>query len=172
MSEHEKKVPASIFLLSMVLFFYCDKGLSPEKVEPPFTGISGTVYFINWPAPNNPPPDTVFDIRLILFPDFPPADFADEILSGRAILYPSLNDDKLPFPFDSLEYQIPLLPGRYEYFAVARQFGDNLFADWHVIGQYDTTLADTLPSPVQINEGQLLDNINILANFDSILFEL
>ena len=166
------KILLAFHLLFILLFFYCDKGLSPETVEPPFTGISGTVYFINWPDPSSPPPDTVFDIRLILFPDFPPADFASEILSGRAVVFPGLNETKLPFPFDSLEYQIALLPGRYEYFAVARQFGDNLFADWHVIGQYDTSLSDTLPTPVDIEEGQLLDSLFILANFDSILFEL
>ncbi|UCF65727.1 MAG: hypothetical protein JSW33_07810 [bacterium] len=172
MFEQIKSISSWVFLFIIILFLHCDKGLSPENVEPPFTGIRGTVYFINWPAPNNPPPDTVFDVRLILFPDFPPADFADEILSGRAVLYPTLNDEKLPIPLDSLDYQIPLQPGRYEYFAVARQYGDNLFADWHVVGHYDTTFSDTLPTPIQINQGQLLDSINILANFDSVLFEL
>ena len=161
-----------LFLTLMLLIFSCDEGLSPEETEPEISGVSGTVYFINWPPPNSAPPDTVFDIRLIIFPNFPPADFADEIISGRAILFPGLNDAKLPFPFDSLNYEIPLIPGTYEYFAVAHQFGSNLFNDWHVIGHYDTTPQDTLPTPLQITEGQMLRDINILANFDSVLFKL
>jgi hypothetical protein len=157
-------------ILLICLILHCDKGLSPETVEAPYTGIRGTVYFVNWPPPDQPPPDTVFDVRLILFPDFPPANFADEIISGRAVLFPSLNEEKLPFPFDSLNYQIPLSPGTYEYFAVAHQFGDDLFRDWQVIGHYDTTYQDTVPTPVRIDEGQLLEGMNITANFDSVLF--
>jgi hypothetical protein len=161
-----------ILILFLWLVLACDKGMSPEEEEPEISGVSGTVYFINWPPPNSPPPDTVFDIRLIIFPDFPPADFADEILSGRAILFPGLNDEKLTLPLDSLNYQIPLIPGTYEYFAVAHQFDSNLFNDWQVIGHYDTTPQDTLPTPLEITAGQMLRNINILANFDSILFKL
>jgi hypothetical protein len=74
-------------------------------------------------------------------------------------------------PLDSLNYQIPLLPGTYEYFSVAHQFGSNLFNDWQVIGHYDMTLQDTLPTPLEITEGRLLRDINILANFDSVLFK-
>ena len=159
-------------MLSIVIILACDQGMSPETEEPEITGVSGTIKFINWPPTNSPPPDSVFDIRLILFPNFPPADFADEIISGRAIVFPGLTDPRLSLPLDSLIYQIPLLPGTYEYFAVAHQYGSNLFNDWQVIGHYDTTPQDTLPTPLQVVEGQMLSDINILANFDSILFKL
>lgn len=172
MVKRDKICLASLLMLSIIFILTCDQGLSPESKEPETTGVSGTVQFINWPPPNSPPPDSVFDIRLILFPNFPPADFADEIISGRAVVFPGLTDEKLPLPLDNLNYEIPLAPGTYEYFAVAHQYGSNLFNDWQVVGHYDTTLQDTLPTPIQITEGRMLRDINILANFDSILFKL
>ena len=172
MFKKNKNSIISVFLLFAFLILTCDQGLSPEQEDPEISGVSGTVYFINWPPPNSPPPDSVFDIRLILFPDFPPANFRDEIESERAILFPSLFQPKLVLPLDSLNFQITLAPGTYDYFAVAHQFGSNLFEDWQVIGHYDTTFQDTLPTPLQITEGRMLRDINILANFDSILFKL
>jgi hypothetical protein len=150
----------------------CDEGISPDNNPPGFTGISGTVHFQNWPPPNTAPPDSVVDVRLILFPNFPPASIQNEITSGRAILFPGLNENKLTFYIDSLNYQIPLPAGTYEYFAIAHQYGTNLFTDWHVVGHYDTNPQDTLPTPLTIASGQHLENIIIIANFDSVLFEL
>jgi hypothetical protein len=150
----------------------CDEGLSPDDSAPSFTGVSGTVYFENWPSPNTPPPDSIADVRLILFPDFPPSSIEDEILSGRAVLFPGINEDKLTFYIDSLNFKIALSPGTYEYFAVAHQYGPNLFADWRVVGHYDTTPQDTLPTPLTVASGEHLEDLIITANFDSVLFEL
>jgi hypothetical protein len=157
---------------AILILFSCDDGLSPDESTPSFTGISGTVYFQNWPAPGNAPPDSMADVRLILFPDFPPSSIQDEIISGRAIVYPGLNENKLTFYIDSLNFQIPLTPGTYEYFSVAHQYGPNLFQDWRVVGHYDTTPQDTLPTSLTITSGQHLEDIFILADFDSVLFSL
>jgi hypothetical protein len=159
-------------VMTLLILLSCDKGLSPIESAPAFTGISGTVFFRNWPAPSNAPPDSLADVRLILFPDFPPASIQDEILSGRAVVYPGLNENKLTFYVDSLNFQITLNPGTYEYLAVAHQYGPNLFQDWRVVGHYDTTLQDTLPTPLTISRGRHLENIFILADFDSVLFSL
>jgi hypothetical protein len=112
------------------------------------------------------------DVRLILFPNFPPDSIQSEILSGRAVLYPGLNASKLTFYIDSLDFQISLSAGTYEYFAVAHQYGPNILGDWRVVGHYDTEPQDTLPTPLTIASGQHLENIIILANFDSVLFKL
>lgn len=150
----------------------CDQGLSPEQETSQTTGVSGTVYFQNWPPPESPPPDSVYDIRLVLFPVFPAdSTIMDDIIAGRAILYPGLSDEnRLPLNVDSLNYQIQLEAGIYEYFAVAHQYGSNVFSDWQVVGHYDTTGQDLLPTAIYVEEGHLLEGITIFADFDSVLF--
>ena len=160
-----KKILLIIFL--SLWFLKCDQGLSPEQGTSQITGVSGTVYFQNWP-----PADSLFDIRLVLFPVFPAdSSIMDDIIAGRAIVYPGLSDDnRLPLNVDSLNYQIQLEAGAYEYFAVAHQYGSNVFSDWQVVGHYDTTGQDLLPTAIYIEEGQLLEDITIFADFDSVLF--
>ena len=160
-----KKILLIIFL--SLWFLKCDQGLSPEQENIQITGVSGTVYFQNWP-----PADSLFDIRLVLFPVFPAdSTIMDDIIAGRAIVYPGLSDDnRLPLNVDSLNYQIQLEAGAYEYFAVAHQYGSNVFSDWQVVGHYDTTGQDLLPTAIYIEEGKLLEDITIFADFDSVLF--
>lgn len=151
-----------IFVVCVVSFLYCDKGLSPYDIPPEKSGISGTVYFQNWP-----PPDSLFDIRVVIFREYPPQNIIGEIVSGNAIFFPSLNDT-IPFYIDSLFYAMELEPGTYEYLVVAHQFGPEDYIDWQVVGQYDTTLQDLLPTTIHLVEGQLLTDLNILADFDSL----
>ena len=152
-----------IFLLFLV---YCDQGLAPSEPEAKITSVSGTVYFKNWP-----PPDSIFDLRMLLFLSYPLTDIQSEILSGKAVIYPALTDTtRLPFYVDSLNYRIVLNPGTYKYFTIAQQYGPNYLQDWQVVGTYDTSATDTLPTPVILTEGEQLENINIQANFDSVLF--
>ncbi|MBN2365611.1 MAG: hypothetical protein EH225_06420 [Calditrichaeota bacterium] len=152
----------SLFLLN------CNEGMSPSEPDRGITGVSGTVYFTNWP-----PADSIFDLRLILFRDFPPTDIQSAILSGQAVVYPAITDTfQLPLFVDDFPYQIETPAATFEYFAVAHQFGTNFLADWRVIGHYDISPQDTLPTALTITQGTLLKNINIYANFDSILFSL
>jgi hypothetical protein len=152
-----------IFLLFLV---DCDRGLAPSEPETKITSVSGTVYFKNWP-----PPDSIFDLRLLLFLNYPLTDIQSEILSGKVVIYPTLADTtRLPFYVDSLNYRIVLNPGTYKYFTVAQQYGPNYLQDWQVVGTYDTLATDTLPTSVVLTEGVQLENINIHANFDSVLF--
>lgn len=162
-----------IFLIIFLSLFLmqCDQGLSPEEETSQLTGVSGTVYFRNWPSPDSPPPDSVYDIRLVLFPVFPAdSSIMDDIIAGRAVVYPGISDEnRLPLNVDSLIYQIQLPAGHYEYFALAHQYSSNVFSDWQVVGHYDTTLQDPLPTAIYIEAGQLLKDINIYADFDSVL---
>ncbi len=157
----------SKFLLVVFLFtmtaLHCDRGLSPTEPGTASSGISGTVYFSNWP-----PPDSLFDIRIILFQDYPPASIVDDILSGKAIVYPAGLNDTLPRYMDSLNYQFAAPPGNYGFLTVAEQYGPNFYQDWQIAGFYDTTPQDTLPTPVVIPAGEILTGIRIFVNFDSI----
>ncbi len=159
----------SAFFLWGVVFLIsvnCDRGLAPSEPQAKKTSISGTVYFQNWP-----PPDSIFDLRLLLFLDYPLTDIKSEFLSGRVVIYPAPADSaRLPFYVDSLNYRIVLNPGTYKYFTVAQQYGPIYLQDWQVVGNYDTSAVDTGPTPVVVAEGQQLENINILADFDSVLF--
>jgi hypothetical protein len=153
-----------IGIIISALFFHCDKGLSPDDVKSQ-SGISGTVYFQNWPSP-----DSLLDIRLIAFRNFPPGNIRDEVLSKRAIVYPDFFTDTttLPFYVDSLNYTMLLDPGIYEYLVFAQRYGEDLYNDWLAVGQYDTTLQDPLPTPLEVPYNQILDSIFIYVNFDSL----
>lgn len=151
-----------IFVVCIVSFLNCDKGLSPYDKPPEKSEISGTVYFKNWP-----PPDSLFDIRVVIFREYPPQNIVGEILSGNAIFFPSQNDT-IPFYIDSLFYEMKLEPGIYEYLVVAHQFGTNFYKDWQVVGQYDITPQDSLPTSIHLDEGQLLTDLNIWVDFASL----
>jgi hypothetical protein len=153
-----------IFFVFSLTLFHCDKGLSPFDTDSGFAGISGTIYFKNWP-----PADSLFDIRIVAFREFPPLDIASEVISGRAIIFPDLSDtSRIPFYIDSLQYTMALEKGIFEYLAVAHQFGPNFFNDWQAAGQYDITPQDSLPSSIFLEEGELITDILIYVDFDSL----
>ena len=56
----------------------------------------------------------------------------------------------------------------YEYIVVAQQFGPAVFFDWRVVGQYDTTLTDTIPTSVEVFTDSVIKGINIYVDFDSL----
>jgi len=146
------------------LFLACDHGLQPEAQEPSqISGISGTISYVNWPAS-----DFLFDLRLIVFERYPPGDIFTELIEGRAQVYPAIGQDGLPFNIDTTRYVMELNAGDYEYVVVAQQFGPNVFEDWLAAGQYDTLLTDDLPTPVTVQVGEILENINIHVDFDSL----
>ena len=72
-----------IFLIAPFLLFLlsCDHGLKPTEAgtliyEEP--GFGGTVYFKGtWP-------DTVYDLRVVAFRNYPPSDIINEVLGGKA----------------------------------------------------------------------------------------
>ena len=168
--RHGKAWLFLVFLFFISRFLYqCDKGLTPvEKLPPVITdtisGISGTVYFTNWP-----PPDSLYELRIVVFKKFPPDNLIVEVLTGQAIIYPAALEDtvSLPFYVDSLEYAFEMEPGTYEYVVVAHRYGPNRAADWQAVGQYDTD-ADSLPTPVTVMDSVLLRNIDIFVDFKNL----
>jgi len=141
----------------------CNQGLTPESgAEAPTDGVlAGMITYRNWP-----PVDSLFDLRLVAFRDFPPGNILGAVLNGRAIVYPPLGDTSLvPFLVDSLAFQFSLPAGEYKYLAVVHQFGRNLFADWRAVGQYDTDSDPLIPTPILIPAGGRLTGIVIPVDF-------
>ena len=148
-------------LLSLIsLLNQCDHGL---ELPPLRTGISGTIYFQNWP-----PADSLRDLRIVAFRNFPPNDIFTEITSDppRAFVYPTIGSNGLLFNVDSIEYVFELQPDIYEYIVVAQQYGPDVLADWQAVGQYNTTLTDSLPSAIEVKQDLLWEKINIYVDFD------
>jgi len=137
----------------------CDHGLAPEPI-PPY-GISGTVYFSNWISE-----DSVFQMRLILFKSHPTNILLD-VLQGKAIFTDSLK----PYGASSIPYSLNVSPlpfGRYEYLAVALQYGSNIFSDWRVVGVYSAPADSGNPSPVFVPANDLLRGIDISVDFSNL----
>jgi len=153
-----------LFAILLSNFFAgCDHGLAPPDKNIR-TAISGLITYQNWPSP-----DSLKDLRLIVFQKYPPGDIIFEITSGRAHVYPALGAAGLEFYVESSKYIFDLSPGTYQYVVVAQQYGDNLYSDWRAVGQYDTTgvANDSIPTSVDIFENVILENINISVDFNN-----
>ena len=158
---------AATFLFLLVLQSGCDEGLAPpeanEQPTPTASSFSGTVTFAGWSAV-----DSLYDLRLVAFTVFPPADVINEVLQGRAVVYPAIGGESFAMRgADSVSYTLELAPGVYPYIAVAHRFGPNLFADWRPVGQYDLDTNLTVPSPVEVIAGMNTSGINIHVDFEN-----
>jgi hypothetical protein len=156
---------AAAALILQVLFVHsgCDEGLKPDPPRIPMGSFSGLMVFEHWPSP-----DSLFDLRLVAFRDFPPTDILSEVLGGRAYVYPSLGDTAtLPFFVDSTRYIVTIPIGRYEYIVIAQRFGPSLTTDWRAVGQYDLDSNLAVPSPLTIVENDTLQDINIYVDFSN-----
>ncbi|MBI3193193.1 MAG: hypothetical protein HYZ34_01855 [Ignavibacteriae bacterium] len=148
-------VTCSIFIIQSG----CDHGLAPEPV-PPY-GISGTIYFSNWI-----PEDSVFQLRVVLFKS-QPTNILLDVLQGKAIFTDSLK----PYGAASISYLLtvsPLPSGRFEYLAVALQYGANIFSDWRVVGVYTTPADSGNPSSLFVPANEMLRNIDITVDFSNL----
>ena len=151
-----------VVLITIVLFLSgCDEGLSPIGPVVATGSMSGTVRYRHWPHR-----DSLADLRLVAFRIFPPTNIVNEVLLGRAVVYPPLGDTALvPFFVDSLRYRFSLPSGEYKYVVVAQRYGPGLYTDWRAVGQYDLDTNLTVPSPVTIVAGDTTQNIDINVDF-------
>ena len=152
--------------MAILLVFACDHGLDPAAYEPQekVTGISGTITFQNWPTA-----DSLHNLRLVAFHNFPPENIINEILAVEAYAYPAIYDTThLDYYVDSLEYEFSLPAGQYEYICVAQQYGPFLYTDWRAVGQYDIDVTDPDPSAVEVIQDSVIANINIRVDFQDL----
>jgi hypothetical protein len=155
-----------LFLLIFLTSFFsaCDHGLSPDVGSGPArTGISGTIiYSGQWPADS-----LIFDLKLVVFQTIPAdsTQIFSDVMQGKAKFYPENVEESLPYGASLTPYEMGLDPGYYEYIVVAQQYGSIL--QWRLIGQYDTTPGDSMPTGVNVVSDIMLTNINVHVDWDN-----
>jgi hypothetical protein len=159
----------SSFLLLAIILPACDHGLEPPQ-ENRRTAIRGTITYQNWP-----PPDSLIDLRIVAFKEYPPQDIFYEVVNGQAIVYPPISA-AVGLPRNNLEfydYTMDLPAGNYAYLVVAQQYGANITTDWRAVGQYDTTGTglDSIPTSIVLDENQILDSIDIRVDFHALPYQ-
>ena len=160
----QSKILEKSWLLVVIILYACNHGIAPTGTpyEPENPGgISGYIYYQNWP-----PAEEVKNLKLIVFLEFPPDDIFSEVQTGRAIVHPPEFSESLPQFVNSSYYFLQLDPGTYEYVVIAQQYA-GLF-DWRAVGQYDTTPADSFPSPVTVINDSILPDIDIYVDFNNL----
>ena len=146
-----------------VALLSCDHGLAPlPSVQP---GISGTVIF----EKNTWPSDSLVNLWVFASQVYP-LDSA-KVFGGlfanppTIYLYPE-SGGNLPFLVDSVAYTFHLPPGTYGYIGVIQHLSaDFSIHSLRVVGVYGTNAAPPAPLPVTVNDGQLVNGINIKVNF-------
>ena len=158
------KIVTLLFLISMsISILTCDHGLMPAEEEKAKMGLSGTVYYSNWP-----PADSIQLLKIVFFKTFPPQNIINEVLGGNASTYPLALSEGLPLDVDSTNYEIDLKAETYSYISVAQQYGPDVFTQWRAVGQYSSTPGDSLPTAVTVLEDSILKDINIYVDFNNL----
>ena len=158
------KIKSILILIAFSLIILtCDHGIEPPTSDEPKTGLSGTVYYLNWSSAGD-----IHLLKIVFFKDFPPQNIIDEVTGGRAKTYPKNLVEGLPTDVDSIKYQIQLKAGEYKYISVAQQYGPDVFSEWRSVGQYNETPGDSLPTAVTVLQDSMLQNINIFVDFDNL----
>lgn len=156
----------SVILLGVLLFPSCNEGIqappeTPAGPTPGTPGFAGTITYRNWP-----PADSLIDLRIVAFKNFPPGSIVTEVLSGSAIIYPPLGGPNLPFNVDTTHYFVPTPGGEYKYVVVAQQYGRVVTTDWRAVGQYDLDTNLAVPSPIQVPADDTLMHVDITVDFN------
>lgn len=146
-----------IFLLSG-----CDEhGLNPDNVDE--SGFGGTISFVS----KLPPPDSLFDIRIVAVPYFPV-----DTLFQPIIL--KVLDGVIPFSENfkqsadsgkTIRYELFVKPQTYYYVAVVQQFGIDVFSQWKVVSVYGYGPSDPNPKIIAVEDGKFTRNINFTVDF-------
>jgi hypothetical protein len=151
------------FLVIILLASSCQEGLEP----PPPEGrsfIEGNITFVggseNWPSE-----DSVYAVRVVAFKNYPPQDIMTELLTGNA--YFTL--ESLPFFVESATFSIEITetPVVFEYIAVALQYTNELTSQL-AIGVYTLSGNKAEPSPIELNKGEIINNIDIEVDFNDL----
>ena len=146
-------------ILLIFLITSCNEGLQPPPpVEKSY--ITGLITYVNG-KDNWPPPDSVIDIRVAAFKNYPPMDIITEITNGNAFF-----TETLPQFVDTSSYflEIPEPPVTIEYLVVAQQYG-TLF-EWLSIGVWTLSGDNTKPSSITIEPGKIYTGLNIIVDFN------
>jgi len=170
MNSKSRTVPLCILVATGLAIFGCSHGLAPTQAPAVQTGFGGTIRFVSpWP---HPPVDSVYDIRVVAFPDYPIPDILGDVETGRAKVYPSITaDTALPLFLDSLTYSYVLdSSSTFQYVVVAMRDSSNLFSNssWKVVGTYGYSHGVGEPKSVTIPANKFVTGINIDVDFQNV----
>ncbi|MGO9480239.1 MAG: hypothetical protein ACLP05_00465 [Candidatus Kryptoniota bacterium] len=142
----------------------CGHGLEPPPAELVQPGFGGTVYFENWP---HPPADSVYDIRVVAFYNYPPQSIITAVLDGQVQVFPTIGIGTTPKLFvDSMSYSFKVAsPTVFRYVAVAMEYGPNDEADWKAVGAYGYSHGVGAPDSVVIPPNTYVNGIDINVDF-------
>lgn len=150
-----------LMLAAVVLLLFAsaceDHGLLPPT-EMTIPGFSGTLHIRGtWP-----PQDSVRDLRVAAFRNYPPKDLLSEVLGGSAVF-----SDGLPHGMDSIAYRVQAeaLRGVFAYVVVAQNYGPDPFQHWRAVGVYTVSGDVRAPSPIDVGGGRFLRDIDITVDF-------
>jgi hypothetical protein len=150
-----------IYIVFAFILSACNEGLAPP---PPISKsyINGLVTYKN--AKNKwPPTDSVKDIRVVAFKNYPPKNIIAELTSGDAFFTASMPKFVDTSSF-SIEFTKP--PLYIKYLVVAQQIGSIM--EWRAIGVYTISGDVTKPDSIYVIEGKSFNNIKINVDFDNL----
>jgi hypothetical protein len=145
-----------------VLIIACGEGLAPTDPESgDRTVFGGMIRFT--PKDGWPPADSLNDLRVAAFKEFPPDDLLEAVLSGEAYF----TQNSIEFYTDSAYYEIEVedAPVNIEYIAVAQQYAG--LYDWRVVGVYSSS-ADFSPESIFLEKGEKRLDIDINVDFTNL----
>ena len=156
-----------ITILIVISFFSCDKGIAPKE-DTEARGFSGTITFIgDWPA-------GVRRTHIVLFKN--PLNGADDFnIFNLKYVSAEIPNGSETYTYNTTETAvIPesgyLDAGDYSYLAVGQSETLELSLnrpDWFVAGLYFAEGSSTQPGTVTVSEGIILENVNIICDFDN-----
>jgi hypothetical protein len=160
--------PPPVLLLLFVLTS-CEQGLAPESPPQQGTsdhGIAGTIYFQNWP-----PPDSVKNLAIVAFREYPQGDLLSEVLRQNPPFI-LISPPDIPYGASDTAYILVFdssPPGMYEYIAIGQRFGPELFNSnhWRVAGVYYSPGDTTQPGSVLVSENIIVQGIDIYVDFNN-----
>lgn len=118
-----------ILLLLSIYIVSCDGGLNPEVERNAY--LTGTVIFLS-PREKFPPKDSLKDLRVVAFKEYPPNNILEDVLTGNAYF----TDQSLSYERDTVPFEIKITdpPVELKYIVAAQNYGTLL--QWRVIGVY------------------------------------
>jgi hypothetical protein len=153
-----------LFIAFIFAFLSCDKGLSPElaDINP---GFRGTISFIgDWN-------EEVTRTHVVLFKD-PLLSKQDFTATNLKYVSDSIANGTITYNYNTKDESIisNIIPGDYAYLAVAQSKTEILSLnrdDWKIVGLYYDEDDSTKPGILKIPEASLVENINIVCNFNN-----
>lgn len=134
-----------LFFVLALIVLSCDGGLNPEIDRNAY--INGKIIFIS-PRSEFPPKDSLKDLRVVCFKDYPPKNIIEDVLTGNAYF----TEQSLSYENDTVPFSIKISdpPVELKYIVAAQNYGT--LVEWRAIGVYKTG-NDTL-SKIYVEKGK------------------